>query len=90
MPNCFTLTRKGMSHPEKLPLIDDALCAHLGVTPDPTRYHQEWVDIEGFGFAMGKTMDEIRAIDPSPEREPIRQFLEQNYTVDAWAEIGRR
>ena len=88
MPNCFTLTRKGETEPSKLSAIDDALCAHLGVAPDPKMYHAYWVDLEGFALAMGRDWTWMRANFEG--REDIIGWLEANYTPDAWAETGRR
>ena len=90
MPNYYQLTRKGEEQPSTLAAVDEAICAHLGLPVDPVLWAKNWENIEGLGFAMGYTMDKIREIDPSPEREPLRKFLEENYTVDAWAEVGRR
>ena len=62
MPNFFTLTRK--SNPEAGPVdfvtIDEEICAHCGVTPDPDRYLDGWYDSIGFRLAFGKSWDEIR------------------------------
>ena len=90
MPNCYQLTPIGATQPAKLVDVDEAICAALGLKVDPVLWAMNWENIEGLGFALGYSMDKIREIDPSPEREPLRRFLEQNYTVDAWAEIGRR
>lgn len=90
MPNCYQLTRKGDDKPSRLVDVDEALCAHLGLPIDPVLWVMNWGNIEGLCFALGKTMDEIRAIDPNPKREPLRKYLEENYIVDAWAEVGRR
>jgi hypothetical protein len=89
MPNCFTLTPKGATEPEKLADIDNKLCAHFGVEPDPEHYYQMWVDIEGLALAMGRDWQWMRE-NFDPERLPIINWLDEHYTPDAWAEIGRR
>jgi hypothetical protein len=88
MPACFQLIPIGSDEPARFAEIDDAMCAHFGVTPDESRYYQQWYDIEGFGCAMGKTWAELRTL--MPERAPIIDWLEQHYTCDSWTEIGRR
>ena len=91
MPNCFTLTRKGASAPSKFADIDNELCAHLGVQPDPIRYYQGWYDCIGFALAIGKTWDWMRKEwAEDTELLPIIDYLEAHYVSDAWAEIGRR
>lgn len=85
MPNCFTLTPKGASEPEPLPVIDAKLCAHLGVEPHPKYFHDAWVDVEGLALAMGRGWDWMRA-NFDEDRLPIINWLEANYTPDAWAE----
>ena len=88
MPNCFTLTRKGAASPSKLTEVDEALCAHFDAPVHPTQWFRAWYDIEGLGFACGKSFDWMR--EQFPDRKEILDFLENNYTVNAWAEIGRR
>ena len=88
MPNCYSLTPKGADQPERLIAIDEKMCAHFGVTPDPVTWFKNWENIEGLGFAMG--FDFARQREINPDRADIIDWLEANYTVDAWAEIGRR
>jgi TorA maturation chaperone TorD len=104
MPNCFQLTRKGDTHPSPLVLIDDLICEHFGVEPDPVTYFNSWYDSIGFKLAMGKSLTEIvnyyhreyelcKGNDPSDYWQTqlkIAQWLEENYIPDTWAEIGRR
>lgn len=101
MPNCFQLTRKGDTHPSPLVLIDDLMCEHFGVDPDPVKYYYGWYDCIGFRLAMGKTFAEIieqfnEYIAESRSSEyyvvmiEIAKWLDANYTTDAWREIGRR
>ena len=87
MPNCFALKRK--SEPEKgnvsLTKIDEEICCC------------NWYNIIGFDLAMGKTFAQIRQglIDkPYPEcneeYKKIVDYLDENFVVDSWVEIGRR
>ena len=60
MPQCYTLTRKGQTEPESRAKIDDEMCKHFGVTPDPKFWYMDWDNIVGFSLACGKTWDQIR------------------------------
>ena len=86
MPACFTLTKKGETKPSTFVAIDEALCAHFGVTPDPDLYYRSWYDIEGLGLAMGYDWNKLREINP--DRKPIIDWLEENYLPDAWYSRG--
>jgi len=93
MPNCFTLTRKSdtAAGPVKLTLIDEELCAHLGVEVDNTHWVHGWYNSIGFSLAMGKSFDECREIFKKYiELQIIIDYLDANFTTDSWAEIGRR
>ncbi len=91
MPNCFTLTPKGSKEPESLAKIDEAICNHLGIPIHPTKYVEDWYDYLGFGLAMGKTFPELaERFRDDPPLLKIAQFLDEHYTADVWAEIGRR
>ncbi len=61
MPACFQLIPKGASEPAKLALVDDAICAHFGVEPDPIKYYHGWYDAIGFRLAIGKSFSDIIA-----------------------------
>ena len=86
MPAYFTLTKKGETKPSTFVAIDEALCAHFGVTPDPDLYYRSWYDIEGLGLAMGYDWDKLREINPN--RKDIINWLEENYLPDAWHARG--
>lgn len=86
MPAYFTLTKKGETEPSRFIDIDEALCAHFGITPDPVKYYRAWYDIEGLGLAMGMTWDKMRKINP--DRTDIIDWLEDNYTTDSWYSRG--
>lgn len=86
MPAYFTLTKKGEKEPSRFIDIDEAMCAHFGVTPDPDLYYRSWYDIEGCGLAMGYNWDKLREI--LPERKKIIDWLEENYVAEAWYSRG--
>lgn len=88
MPNCFQLFPVGSTTPDKLSTVDEKLCSFLGDPVHPNNYCRMWYDIEGWGFAMGWTWDKMREV--CPERKNIIDWFEANYTVNAWAEVGRR
>ena len=102
MPACFTLTRKGESTPSSLQHIDDEMRVEFGEEPDEIRWLWGWYDAVGFGLAMGRTWEQLReqfAEDPA-ESERTNMFrrrmlavidwLDEHYTPNAWAEVGRR
>ena len=86
MPAYFTLTKKGETKPSTFVAIDEALCAHFGVTPDPNLYYRSWYDIEGLGLAMGYDWNKLREINPT--RKDLIDWLEENYLPDAWHARG--
>jgi hypothetical protein len=96
MPNCYTLTPIGATEPEKLTTVDEKICAHFGATPDPVHYFHNWEANIGLMLAVGKTFPEIKKVcldegsDFGNRMALIADWLEANYTPDAWAEIGRR
>jgi hypothetical protein len=87
MPACFTLTPIGTNEPAKLAAIDDAMCEAFGIEPDAERFHQGWVDCEGFALALGKDWDWMR--QEWPDRVAIIDWLAKHYTPDAFYTRGR-
>lgn len=92
MPNCFQLFKK--SEPTvacRFCDVDDEMCAHFGVTPDPVKYYLGWYDVIGLGIALGQSWDKMRDIHKDwPEILPLIDYLEANYNTNAWYEIRRR
>ena len=86
MPVCFQLIDKTTMKPEKLAVVDNKLCAFLGVVPDPVNYYKGWYDGIGFGLALGKSWDELRQTFPSALGVKIINWLEENYDVNAFRE----
>ena len=91
MPNCFQLTRKNEKEPSKLTLIDEEICKHFRVAPDPVKWFHNWYDIIGLSIAMGDELgsEKLRAntekyLDINPQIMEVLSFLEENYTSCAW------
>jgi hypothetical protein len=63
MPNCFQLSKKSSPtfEPIKLSVLDDEICAYMGVEPDEIKYYCGWYDYIGFRLAMGNNFDQIKA-----------------------------
>jgi hypothetical protein len=96
VPNCFSLTRKGETEPMKLVKVDEAICQHFGWTPHMYRWAYNWYNIIGFEIACGKRLgsqelrDWVADMPDSPEALLcILDFLEREFTDNAWVEIGR-
>lgn len=91
MPACFELISKSSKERERLSTVDEAICAHVGVEPDPKYYYRSWVDTIGLSLACGKDWAWARAwaranYADSPELVAVVDFLEANYTYNAWHE----
>lgn len=68
--------------PENFTEIDNAMCQHFGVEPDPDYFYRSWYDLIGFGLAVGRTYAELREL--APGYAPVIDWLEANYTVKAY------
>ena len=103
VPNCFQLARK--SEPEKpiaLSVIDEEMCQHFKAECDPIKYHACWFDIIGFKLAMGQSFIKIvaslaKSMSEMPQYKDdylhlieIALWLDEHFTSDSWAEIGKR
>lgn len=100
MANCFTLTRKGESKPASLQGIDDEMRLHFGEPPDAKQWLYGWYNTIGFALALGRDWNQIReeyAPDPyasdggefDRKMVGVCDWLEANFTANAWAECGR-
>ena len=85
MANCFTLRLKRNGELQSLQTVDDEMREFFGAPPSDSEWFMNWYNCEGFGFAVGKTLAELRVIFDTPERKRLHDFLER-YTVEAWAE----
>jgi hypothetical protein len=98
MPNCIQYRRKGEKDAITLAKLDDEVCEYLGVTPDPNKFYLGWFDYIGLFHAMGKSNDWIREsieeLGPDSKYRiaygKILDYLEENFTTNAWVEVGRR
>jgi hypothetical protein len=91
MPNCFQLISKDTKLPVALARVDEAICKHVGVIPHEDKWFKDWYNYIGFALACGKTFPQIKKLfDHDDEIGEVIAFLDTHYTVDAWAEIGRR
>lgn len=90
MPVCFQLIRKSdpKAGPVALQKIDEEICAHLGVPVDPVQWVNNWYNTIGLGLALGHSFTRIKEIYANPQLSVVCDFLEANFTTDAWREIG--
>jgi hypothetical protein len=96
MPNCFSLTKKGETEPMRLVKVDEAICHEFGWDVHPTQWAYGWYNCIGFAIATGKPLgsqelrDEIASMPYMPEALlVILDFLEREFTDNAWVEVGR-
>ena len=104
MPNCFTLTRRSNLEAGPVPLntIDAEMCQFFNEPVDPKRWYQNWYNTIGFDLAMGNSFEQIRAdyladrvaddqsaFDAWTKLIEIVDWLEANFTADAWYETKR-
>lgn len=87
MPNCFTLTPKGSRERANLSDVDNAMREHFKVPPDPEHWFCDWYPVIGLLLSLGKSFEDIRkAFNDSESTHMICDWLEANYTVEAWWE----
>lgn len=85
MPNCFSLTRKGLDdkpdgEPVEFVKIDEELCAYFHVDCDPKFFYCDWYESIGCLLAYGKTFTEIVAIFAHHIHEhPPGTLMEEEY-----------
>ena len=92
MPICFSLTRKGEDRPASLAQVDNEICAHFNVTPDPIKYYERWYDIIDLSLAFGDTHEQIRAkfdgtyANDARLRE-ITDYIFEHFTPNNWRAV---
>lgn len=89
MPNCFSLTRKGEKTPTDFIIVDEELCAMLGVPVHPTAWVEHWYNIIGLSLACGKSLEELTKQYKEEKAErlvKIAEYLGENYVTNAWCE----
>ena len=101
MPNCFQLIRKTTGQAEKFSVIDNEICAHLGVQPHPVYYHNGWYDSIGLSIACGKTIPQL--IEQTQQdiakdngnndyyvtHLAILNYLSEHFVSNAWYEVSK-
>lgn len=86
MPNYFTLTPVDGDKPAAFADIDDRMREHFGVEPDSEKFYLSWYDTVGLALALGRSWDEIKALDFwSDDEIAMIAWLSTNYTPDAWS-----
>jgi len=83
----FQLFPIGSTEAVTFAAVDEAICAHLGVEPDPVHYRAGWYDSIGFALAVGRDWTWMREHFIGDEIHRIIDFMEANYTADCW--MGR-
>lgn len=84
--------------PVSLNKIDEEMCKHFNVTCNPKLWYKNWYNIIGFSLATGSTFQSLREDftintnewDGPEELLAITNWLDENFTKDAWVEIGKR
>ena len=86
MPNCFKLTRMGEAEPTPLTKVDTELWVKFeGAEPEGNdRWYKGWYDCIGPALACGQDWEWCRKAYKG--LIPIINYLEANYSVDAWYE----
>jgi len=79
----FQMFPLGSTDAESFQDIDDKMCAHFGVPPDPKWYYKGWYDTIGFALAMGKSWDWMRE-HYSEGLHPVIEYLETRYRAENW------
>lgn len=87
MPNCFQLLDKKTGEPVRLNTIDERLCDELFEPCRPREWLYGWYNYLGLGFALGRSMEEMKATF-SDDEDLLRvlSILERDYAVRCWAE----
>ena len=87
MPNCFQLYRKGEAEPTVLQNIDNELWLKFtgSIPKQNDTWYFNWYSSIGLMLSCGKDFNDIREI-LSREMEPIIDYLDCNYTSQAWYE----
>jgi hypothetical protein len=100
MPACFQLISKVTKKPTDFITVDDAICKHMNVEPDPVNYYMHWYDSIGFALAMGRTFEELKTrytkgknqvTDPEEVESyekalEVVAFLDEHYEANSWHE----
>src|SRR5262245_55487713 len=103
MANSFSLTRKTDldNGPVSLRQVDEEICVHFKIVPQPKDYYHAWFDTIGFELATGRSFaDIITRCHEDMEAYPhsykyyerkleIAKYLDKHFISDRWSwEIG--
>lgn len=86
MPYCYELTKKGDNEPSPLLQVDIEMCKHFGVESDQFYYYNNWNDDIGIMLAVGKSFKDLLGNPTWSNNRDILEWLDSNYTVEAWYE----
>ncbi len=91
MPNSFQFIRKTTGKAEKFVVIDEELCAFLGVQLHPTKYFRGWYDAFGELACMGKSFVDMKVLyaEAGLLRDDLMlcrmlDWFDENFTTNAW------
>lgn len=94
MPNCFQFISKVSGEAEKLPDIDNKLCAFMGVEPSKTDYFLNWRNIQGYSAACGESFEKMKEEaskyydeEEIPTVHKMIDWFDENYTIKWWFEM---
>ena len=99
MANSFSLTRKADTNkgPVSLRQVDEEICAHFNVVPQPHDYYHSWFDTIGFELTSGMSFaDIIRRCHEDMDARPdsykyykrkleIAEYLDKHFISDRWS-----
>lgn len=88
MAGYFQLISKETKTAEPFVVVDEKLCAHLGVPVDPEKYLRGWYDAFGLTWAMCGAEEGTKILlegyANSPKAKEMLDWILEHYTVKAW------
>lgn len=72
---------KGSSEALPLNKVDELLCEKLGRAVHPTKWVDNWFNLEGLSLATGGTIEQL--IEDFPDRK-IASLLNEHFTWETW------
>lgn len=98
MPSCVQFKSRASSEIAMLAAVDESVCSHFHVDPDPERFYEGWFDTIGLLLAMDRRgvelRDEIRRVWGDDDSQmklmlELAKFLEATYDIGSWTVIGK-
>jgi hypothetical protein len=87
MSACFQLLDKRDNQAIAFVRIDDLLCQHFGVDPDPVKWYHDWYNWIGVGLAFGASFDKLRKAYVNDETAlSIINWMDMHYVANTWRE----